>query len=197
MEDELSDLEKLVPNNPVSVHVSINGEAQLPIVGSDFVIFGLVGGCGECVSGFFTGLESGDHGVRGVEGIATAKLFSGDAIAISIGDFEASTNIGDASDFENAISWYSDSRGRSFEAGEKTIGWEFIVEPNDEQELRALSVPFDQIQAEIFWRPGEAHVSLRIMSISVLEDGSIDSNVWMERTMRKGNSVRIEIKRLV
>jgi len=189
---------KLVPNDPASVYISINGEAQLPIVGSDFVVFGLVGGRrGECVSLFFTGLDSSYHGVRNVEGVATAILLSGDAITITVGGFEASDNIGDASDFENMISWYSDSRDRAQKASDSNLGWEFMIELNDESLLCAVSEPFEQIQAEVFWHPGETKVSLRIMSISVFEGGSTESNVWMDRTLRKGNSVRIGIKRLV
>ena len=188
------DLNNLVPNRPIGICVVINNGAPFNVIGLDFVTFGLLGGEGSPVNLFFAGLDPDFNGIQRREGVATVLLQDGDTLTIGVQDSEVPVRESAIGNFENAIASLNCSASSALEEGNFPAGWRFRIETSDGTLFNATSAPFETVQAIVDWRPGAAHASFHIESLTVMEDGSTKGKTWKEKTLLSGMSIKITIE---
>lgn len=189
--------DKLVLNDPVGVRLSIGEGEACPLVGGDFVSIGVVGGR--------NGTNANLH-VIGTEvlGSAAANEPRIEVIALHDGDF-VTIDVVTAKDVgggENLIRRFTESVARKTsypvgnEIGRPFSGWKFHIEHGDQQYC-ATSEPFNYLQLDMIWHPGDAYISFKVMSISVLPDGCTEGRSWDEGKLTSGQSLRIRVEGIV
>ena len=187
-------LNKLVPNEPVGVRLSINQGPASPLAGGDFMSICVIGGRhGANASLLLAGIDAVGDGVDAPCRVESAALYDGDVVVLNV---LPAKDVGGGDDVSGRL-LESIARKVNHPYGKETNnpfnGWNFLIE-HDESKYCATSEPFNHLQVDIVWRPGDAYISFKVMSMSVLPDGSTEGRRWDEGKLTSGQSLKIRVE---